>query len=126
MSCDIEASGRPQTVRTMTSHLAYQPLLPAGNKYLQQKWDKASYDLHRGKVKSAKPTINTTPPKTYSHLALKLKTQKLEEEWTMKIQRENNMLMEKISHIMRTTGGVDNRNYYDRKRSVEVLAELSV
>ncbi|XP_040913997.1 uncharacterized protein cfap97d2 isoform X2 [Toxotes jaculatrix] len=69
-------------------HLAYQPLLPTGNKYLQQKWDKASYDLHR---------------------------RKLEEEWTMKIQRENNMLMEKISHIMRTTGGVDNKNYCDRK-----------
>ena len=28
----------------------YQPLLPAGNKYLQQKWDKASYDIHRRKV----------------------------------------------------------------------------
>uniref|UniRef100_A0A3B4U4R8 CFAP97 domain containing 2 n=1 Tax=Seriola dumerili TaxID=41447 RepID=A0A3B4U4R8_SERDU len=96
-------------------HLAYQPLLPSGNKYLQQKWDMASYDLHRRKVKSAKPTINTTPPETYSHLALRLKKQKLEEEWALKIQRENNMLMEKISHIMRTTGGVDNRNYYDRK-----------
>ncbi|XP_018558189.2 uncharacterized protein cfap97d2 [Lates calcarifer] len=114
-SWDIETPGQPQTVRTTMQHLAYQPLLPAGNKYLQQKWDKASYDLHRRKVKSAKPTINMTPPKTYGHLALKLKKQKLEEEWTMKIQRENNMLMEKISHIMRTTGGVDNRNDYERK-----------
>ncbi|CAK6959119.1 sperm axonemal maintenance protein CFAP97D1 [Scomber scombrus] len=41
--------------------------------------------------------------------------QKLEEEWRMKIQRENSMLMDKISHIMRTTGAVDNRNYYDKK-----------
>ncbi|XP_045911011.1 sperm axonemal maintenance protein CFAP97D1 [Micropterus dolomieu] len=126
-SCDTKTPGQPQTVRPMMQHLAYQPLLPTGNKYLQQKWDKASYDLHRGKVKSAKPTINTTPPKTYSHLALKLKKEKLEEEWTRKIQRENNMLMEKISHIMRTTGGVDNRNYYDRrslgkeKRQLELL-----
>lgn len=44
----------------------------------------------------------------------------------MKIQRENNMLMEKISHIMRTTGGVDNRNYYERKRLAEIVAELSL
>ncbi|XP_044222430.1 sperm axonemal maintenance protein CFAP97D1 [Thunnus albacares] len=99
----------------MMQHLAYQPLLPTVNKYLQQKWDQSSYDLHKRKVKSAKPTINTTPPKTYGHLALKLKKLKLEEEWMMKIQRENNMLMDKISHIMRTTGGVDNRNYYERK-----------
>ncbi|XP_029386629.1 uncharacterized protein CFAP97D1 [Echeneis naucrates] len=96
-------------------HLLYQPLFPMGNKYLQQKWDKASYDLHRRKVKSAKPTINTTPPKTYSHLELKLKKQKLEEEWILKIQRENKILKEKISHIMKTTGAVDNKNDYDRK-----------
>ncbi|XP_059199521.1 sperm axonemal maintenance protein CFAP97D1 [Centropristis striata] len=114
-SCDIETPGQPQTVRTLMAHLAYQPILPAGNKYLQQKWDQASYDLHRRKVKSAKPTISTTPPKTYSHLTVKLKNLKLEEEWKMKIQRENDMLMDKISNIMRTTGGVDNRNDYDRK-----------
>uniref|UniRef100_A0A7N9AYX1 CFAP97 domain containing 2 n=2 Tax=Mastacembelus armatus TaxID=205130 RepID=A0A7N9AYX1_9TELE len=96
-------------------HRAYQPLLPTGNKYLQQKWDKASYDLHRRKVKSATPTINMTPPRTYGHLVLNMKKQKLEEEWTMKIQRENAILMEKISHIMKTAGGVDNRNHYDRK-----------
>ncbi|KAK2840054.1 hypothetical protein Q5P01_013794 [Channa striata] len=96
-------------------HRAYQPLLPSGNKYLQQKWDKASYDLHRQKVKSAKPTISQTPPKSYGHLAVKLKTLKLEEEWKMKIEKENNMLMQKISHIMRTTGGVENRNCYERK-----------
>lgn len=104
------------------------------NKYLQQKWDKTSYDLHRmkvrssvylssvpdskyldrnllfeslkyhinlpfhllckcilkcvllsplyllwssPKVKSAKPTINMTPPETYGHLALRLKKQKV-------------------------------------------------
>lgn len=51
---------------------------------------------------------------------------KLEEELTMKIQWENNMLMEKISRIMRTTGGVDNRNYYDKKRLVEIVAEPSI
>lgn len=50
---------------------------------------------------------------------------KLEEEWTMKIERENKMLMEKISHIMRTTGGVDNRNNYEQKRSVRVWSLYS-
>ncbi|XP_067370946.1 sperm axonemal maintenance protein CFAP97D1 isoform X2 [Channa argus] len=108
-------------------HRAYQPLFPTGNKYLQQKWDKASYDLHKQKVKSATPTISKTPPKSYGHLAVKLKKLKLEEERKMKIKRENNMLMEKISHIMRTTGGVDNKNSYDvkslgkKKRQLELL-----
>ncbi|XP_019956299.2 sperm axonemal maintenance protein CFAP97D1 [Paralichthys olivaceus] len=99
----------------MMQNLTHPPPFPTGNQILQQKFDKASYDLHKRKVKSAKSTINTTPPKTYSHLTLKLKKQQLEEERTLRIQQENNMLMEKISHIMRTTGGVDNRNNYDKK-----------
>ncbi|XP_071369461.1 uncharacterized protein CFAP97D2 [Centroberyx affinis] len=107
-------------------HLAYQPLLPTGNKYLQQKWDKASYDMHRRKVKSAKPTLNTTPPRTYGHLSVKLKKQKLEEQRMMTIQRENDMLLEKISYIMRTTGQTDNRNYYERKRLVEERRQLEL
>nr|XP_033966418.1 uncharacterized protein si:dkey-83m22.7 isoform X2 [Pseudochaenichthys georgianus] len=73
------------TVRHTIKHLAYQPLRTR-NKHLQQKWDKASYELHRGKLK---------------------------EERTMK--RENNMLEETISHILKTTGRVDNRNYYEQK-----------
>lgn len=42
--------------RKKMQHRAYQPLLPAGNKYLQQKWDNASYDLHRKKVRSCSLT----------------------------------------------------------------------
>lgn len=37
--------------RHTIKHLAYQPL-HTRNKHLQQKWDKASYELHRGKVKT--------------------------------------------------------------------------
>ncbi|XP_054642459.1 uncharacterized protein cfap97d2 [Dunckerocampus dactyliophorus] len=62
-----------QTSMSMLSHLAYQPVLPSGNKYLQQKWDPMSYDLHRRKLKTMKPTVDTTAPKTYKHLSLRLK-----------------------------------------------------
>ncbi|XP_076021843.1 sperm axonemal maintenance protein CFAP97D1 [Genypterus blacodes] len=96
-------------------HLAYQPVLPSVSKYLQQKWDNTSYEMHRRKVKSVKATINTTPPRTYSHLTVKLGKQKLEEDNRLKISRENDMLLGKISHIMNTTGRVDNRNIFDRK-----------
>uniref|UniRef100_A0A3B4AEK8 Uncharacterized protein n=1 Tax=Periophthalmus magnuspinnatus TaxID=409849 RepID=A0A3B4AEK8_9GOBI len=92
----------------MTQHQAYQPLLPAGNKYLQQKWDRASYDLHRHNVKTAKPTINMTTPETYGHLGLKLKKLKI-------CDCCNNLLLGKITHIMQTTGAVDNLNYYEKK-----------
>ncbi|XP_046903424.1 uncharacterized protein cfap97d2 [Hypomesus transpacificus] len=95
--------------------LMYQPLLSTGNRYLQQRWDKTSYDMHRRNVVSAKSTLDTTPPISYEHLSNNMKKQKLEEEQMSKIQRENHMLLEKISHIMRTTGRIDNKNDYHHK-----------
>lgn len=49
------------------------------------------------------------------HLHLKLKKLQLEEERLAVIERDNRILLEKMSSIMRTSGKVDNRNSYDRK-----------
>ncbi|KAM9320014.1 uncharacterized protein CFAP97D2 [Gastrophryne carolinensis] len=96
-------------------HRAYQPILPCGNKYLQQKWDKTYYDEHKRKVQSAKPMVDTNSPQTFVHLNLKLKKLKLEEERLSVIERDNNLLLEKMSTIMRTKGRVDNKNSYEAK-----------
>ncbi|XP_075054156.1 uncharacterized protein CFAP97D2 [Mixophyes fleayi] len=96
-------------------HRAYQPILPCGNKYLQQKWDKTYYDEHKKKVQSAKPMVDTNSPQTYVHLNLKLKKLKLEEERLSVIERDNHMLLEKMSTIMRTKGRIDNKNNYEGK-----------
>ncbi|XP_063809464.1 uncharacterized protein CFAP97D2 [Pseudophryne corroboree] len=96
-------------------HRAYQPILPCGNKYLQQKWDKTYYDEHKRKVQSAKPMVDTNSPQTYVHLNLKLKKLKLEEERLSVIERDNHLLLEKMSTIMRTKGRIDNKNNYEGK-----------
>ncbi|XP_069613636.1 uncharacterized protein CFAP97D2 [Ranitomeya imitator] len=96
-------------------HRAYQPILPCGNKYLQQKWDKTYYDEHKRKVQSAKPMVDTNHPQTYVHLNLKLKKLKLEEERLTIIERDNRLLLEKMSTIMRTKGRIDNKNNYEAK-----------
>ncbi|XP_077073182.1 sperm axonemal maintenance protein CFAP97D1 isoform X3 [Siphateles boraxobius] len=69
-------------------HQAYQPVLPCVNKYLQYRWDKNCYEMHRNK---------------------------LEEERVSRIERENQMLLDKMTHIMQTNGGVDCRNDYVKK-----------
>ncbi|XP_029112494.1 uncharacterized protein cfap97d2 isoform X2 [Scleropages formosus] len=97
------------------AHRAYQPARPCGSRYLQHKWDKSDFERHRDKVKSAKATISTSPPRKYGHLEVKLKKLKLEEERVSKIQRDNHALLEKISRIMRTTGRVDHRNDYSSR-----------
>jgi E3 ubiquitin-protein ligase TRIP12 len=49
------------------------------------------------------------------HLHLKLKKLQLEEERLATIERDNRILLEKMSHIMRTKGRVDNANDYEYK-----------
>ncbi|KXJ26223.1 uncharacterized protein CFAP97D1 [Exaiptasia diaphana] len=96
-------------------HRAYHPITPANNKLLKQRWDNSSYDTHRKKVRSATAVIDNKPPKTYMHLHLKLKKLQCDEERNATIERDNRILLEKMSFIMRTRGRVDNRNDYEHK-----------
>lgn len=59
--------------------------------------------------------VDTKPPRTYVHLHLKLKKLQLEEERLATIERDNRILLEKMSEIMRTKGRVDNHNDYISK-----------
>ncbi|XP_046543167.1 sperm axonemal maintenance protein CFAP97D1-like isoform X3 [Haliotis rubra] len=71
--------------------------------------------------------VDTKAPPTYMHLHLKLKKLQLEEERLATIERDNRILLEKMSYIMRTRGRVDNRNNYEyrslnrEKRQRELL-----
>lgn len=96
-------------------HRAYQPITPANNKLLKQRWDMSRYDTHRRKVHSAKAVIDNKPPQTYMHLHLKLKKLQVEEERLATIERDNRILLEKMSYIMRTKGRVDNHNEVEPK-----------
>ncbi|KAG8451868.1 hypothetical protein GDO86_003895 [Hymenochirus boettgeri] len=66
-------------------------------------------------VQSAKPMVDTDSPQTYVHLSLKLKKLKLEEERLSVIERDNYLLLQKMSTIMKTKGRVDNKNEYEAK-----------
>lgn len=96
-------------------HRAYQPITPANNKLLKKRWDMAKYDMHRKKVQSANAVLDNHPPKTYLHLHLKLKKMQIEEERLATVERDNRILLEKMSYIMRTKGRVDNTNDYGHK-----------
>ncbi|KAM6341355.1 uncharacterized protein CFAP97D2 [Podargus strigoides] len=93
----------------------YQPILPCSNKYLQQKWDTAKYEEHKKRIQTAKPIVDTSAPAIYSHLQLKLGKLKLEEDRRSIIEKDNRLLLERISYIMRTKGQIDNKNDYKAK-----------
>merc|ERR1712062_198444 len=96
-------------------HRAYQPITAANNKLLKKRWDQRSYDLHRSKVHGSKAVIDNGAPQTYMHIHLKLKKLQVEEERLAVVERDNRILLEKMSWIMRTKGQVDNWNHYKQK-----------
>ncbi|CAG5116833.1 unnamed protein product [Candidula unifasciata] len=96
-------------------HRSYYPILPSQNKFLQKRWDDKYYSEHVKKVRDAAPVVDTRPPATFLHLHLRLKKLQLEEERLSTIERDNRLLLEKMSYIMRTRGRVDNRNNYMNK-----------
>nr|KAF6427282.1 CFAP97 domain containing 2 [Rousettus aegyptiacus] len=95
-------------------HRAPQQTLSCGKECLQSTWEKA-YQKHRKKVRSAQPIVDTRAPLFLSHLHLNLKKLKLEEERLSVIVRDNHLLLEKISCIMRTRGQTTNRNDYTHR-----------
>jgi hypothetical protein len=98
-----------------THHRSYNNILPSSNKILARKYDQARYEAHRKRVSGQKASIDNSAPKPYMHLHVKLKKLQTEEERLAVIERDNRMLLEKMSHIMRTQGQVDHRNYYEHK-----------
>lgn len=73
-------SGSPKSASSKSayqSHRAFQPILPCGNKLLQQKWDKTYYDEHKRLVKTAKPMVDSGPPPARPHVTAKWKKQQV-------------------------------------------------
>lgn len=91
-------------------HRSYNSYNPVASKLLQKRWDEKHFHDHRKAVIEVKPEIDSTPPVTFMHLHLKLKKLQLEEERLATIERDNRILLEKMSHTMRNKGQLDNIN----------------
>ncbi|XP_035560408.2 uncharacterized protein CFAP97D2 [Canis lupus dingo] len=93
-----------------------RPALLCGRDYLQHTWEKA-YQDHRRKIQDAQPLVDTSAPLSLSHLHLKFKKLKLEEERLAIIDRDNRLLLERLSCIMRTRGQAESRKSHTQKRT---------
>ncbi|XP_064421871.1 sperm axonemal maintenance protein CFAP97D1-like [Latimeria chalumnae] len=96
-------------------HRAYDPLLPASNKYLQKKWDWARYRDHRRRVETAAPMVDTKGSRTPAHHLINLKKLQLEDTRLTVVERDNRLLSSNLATIMRSKGLVDHRNNYTQK-----------
>jgi hypothetical protein len=57
----------------------YVTMYPSSNKILEKRWDERTRELHLKRLKEARPSIDNSPPKVYSHLANRAKRMKQEE-----------------------------------------------
>ncbi len=62
------------------SHKSFQPILPCGNKLLQQKWDQTYYEQHKKLITAAKPMVDSRPPPSRPHVTAKLKKHQVRAE----------------------------------------------
>jgi hypothetical protein len=74
--------------------------MPRANKHLDDKWVKHCQSMHRRKLKEMRPAIDNKPPPRYIHLEQNLKKQQMDEERYSQIERENYLLLDKMSYIM--------------------------
>eukprot|EP00294_Goniomonas_avonlea_P009900 CAMPEP_0114561416 /NCGR_PEP_ID=MMETSP0114-20121206/11992_1 /TAXON_ID=31324 /ORGANISM="Goniomonas sp, Strain m" /LENGTH=219 /DNA_ID=CAMNT_0001747049 /DNA_START=42 /DNA_END=701 /DNA_ORIENTATION=- len=87
----------------------YRKAMPRGNKRLDEKWQRHLQELHRERLKTVKAAIDNKAPAKYAHLEQNLKKQQLDEERYSTIERENYLLLDKMSHIMTHPQTVDLR-----------------
>jgi len=71
-----------------------------GNKICNTRFQERCHELHRKKLNSIKACVDNKPPPKYVHLIQNLKKQQMDEERYSAIERENYLLLDKMSYIM--------------------------
>mmetsp|Transcript_25772 Transcript_25772/g.35889 ORF Transcript_25772/g.35889 Transcript_25772/m.35889 type:complete len:400 (+) Transcript_25772:318-1517(+) len=82
---------------------------PVLNKICQYKWELQQNERLDKRIKGVKANVDNKKPAEYSHLKHKRKKEQLMEERYTQIERENRILLQKMSHIM-THNTIDNVN----------------
>ncbi|KAJ3102251.1 hypothetical protein HDU97_000687 [Phlyctochytrium planicorne] len=100
-----------------TAHRRYSSVYPCANRLLAKRWDDAARERHRQKLATIKAYIDNAPPKRHGHLQLRLKKLQLEDENLGKIERENLILLDRMSRQMSAPQGFSgiDPNYKLRK-----------
>jgi hypothetical protein len=77
------------------------------NKFLYQKDIEHRQKLHKSRLHKMKPAIDNVAPKKPTHMANNKKREQMMEDRFVRIERENRLLLEKMSSIM-SKGSLDN------------------
>lgn len=65
----------------------------------ETRWNQRTRSLHKGKLRTMKSTLDTTRPATFKHMDKKPKKEQMIEERFTEIERENRILLEKMTSM---------------------------
>ncbi|KAJ3399917.1 hypothetical protein HDU80_007457 [Chytriomyces hyalinus] len=100
-------------------HRHYQAMHPTCNKLLAVRWESYVFEIHRRNLKKARHTIDDSRPKVYKHLDMRLKKTQTEEERMHTIEKNNNILFNRImSQKLRDTdvSSISDSRAFDKRR----------
>ena len=80
-----------------------------GNQVATRKYNEYCQRLHKKRIRNMKAAIDNKAPKRPTHMKKNLKREQMMEERYATIERENRLLLEKMSAIMQGGHGIDNR-----------------
>lgn len=83
--------------------------IPTLNKHTDSKYYQRCQEIHRAKLTTIKSSIDNSEPHRPTHLRKNLKKEQMKEERYAEIERENRILLEKMSFIMQNES-LDNKN----------------
>ncbi|DAZ95650.1 TPA: hypothetical protein N0F65_002279 [Lagenidium giganteum] len=83
--------------------------IPTLNKHTDSRYYQKCQEIHKSKLHTIKSTIDNSEPHRPAHLRKNLKREQMKEERYAEIERENRILLEKMSHIMQNET-LDNKN----------------
>lgn len=100
--------------------------LPSGNKILTKKWQEKERRIHMQKLRNVKPTIDLKKPKNFKHLKSRAKKEQMLEDRYTEIERENRILLEKMTSIMQKPNRTSTSFSTDRFGSTTVQPKKSL
>jgi hypothetical protein len=92
---------------------------PAGNKLLAKKWREKERKIHLQKLRSVKPTIDLNRPKTFKHLKSRAKKEQMLEDRYTEIERENRILLEKMTSIMQKPNRTTSQSFSNERFAIQ-------
>lgn len=77
--------------------------IPVGNKICSRRVQQREQDMHRERIRNMKSTVDTRTPTvaTLEHVKVNLKKEQMMEDRYTEIDRDNRILLKKMTHIMK-------------------------